>query len=343
MPTSTENLTLDFMQTDKGEHSSFKLSAILGLKYNHENPISHNFLIQFQNIKTKFVETVEVSPELLRYKFKVGHTYKKGKFVSKQKNEYEEFIKIDTRQMYEQIPFYKALSKNSVKSILGDNDFHSFKYGRNSCYIHKEENRQFIIPSSVVYLYYYFRSSSMKEAVFKRNPYILYDKTKSNIDDKTDAILVLNQKAAKLDGPFIYRFLSDSKANKGFKDILQYISNYKSKNDFNHKATNILPIKALFPTKEQFNIKVRYIELPNENTNITTYLVNEIINDDSTLDFEKLTVLKAKKKDAPIDLAEPGLHIKGRKPRKRKHNVTTDTPAMIYGTNKIREEENAQN
>ncbi len=73
MPTSTRNLTLDFMQTEKGQESSYKLNAILGLKYNHENPISHNFLVQFQNIKTNFVETVEVSPELLRYKFKIGY------------------------------------------------------------------------------------------------------------------------------------------------------------------------------------------------------------------------------------------------------------------------------
>lgn len=56
MATSTRNLTLEFMETEKGQFSSFKLNAILGLKYNHENRYSHNFLVQFQNIHTNFVE-----------------------------------------------------------------------------------------------------------------------------------------------------------------------------------------------------------------------------------------------------------------------------------------------
>ena len=37
------------METEKGQFSSFKLDAILGLKYNHENKYSHNFLVQFRN------------------------------------------------------------------------------------------------------------------------------------------------------------------------------------------------------------------------------------------------------------------------------------------------------
>ena len=93
MPTSTRNLTLDFMQTSKGQYSSFKLTAILGLKYNHENTFSHNFLVQFQNIKTNYVETVELSPELLRYKFKLGNTYKQGKLVEQDKMNFNNTLK----------------------------------------------------------------------------------------------------------------------------------------------------------------------------------------------------------------------------------------------------------
>lgn len=103
MTTSLKNLTLDFMQTEKGKHSNYKLNAILGIKYNHENKYSHNFLVQFRNIKTNFVETVEVAPELLRYKFKIGNIYKEGKFVNKDKNQFEKYLEIDTSKMKEQI------------------------------------------------------------------------------------------------------------------------------------------------------------------------------------------------------------------------------------------------
>ena len=297
MPTSTRNLTLDFMETEKGQFSSFKLDAILGLKYNHENKYSHNFLVQFRNTNTNFLEIVVIAPELLRYKFKLGYTYKKGK--------------ID---------------------------------GGNFCYFHEDEESRYIIPSSVIALYYYFRSSSMKESLYKGNPNILYDKLDSNLNDKDDAILVLESHTSKLDGPFIYRFLTNYIAEKGFIDFSRYISYFKNKKDIDNKPTSIIPIKALFPTRETFNIKIRYVEIENNSSNKKTYLVNEIKNDDSTLDFNKLTVLKKKKKDTKMD-GENGenLHIKGRKPRNRKNNVNTKTPSLIHGTNKIREIENNQN
>ena len=59
---------------------------------------------------------------------------------------------------------------------------------------------------------------------------------------------------------------------------------------------------------------------------MTTSLKNLTLDfmqtDDSTLDFEKLTVLKKKRKDSEIDAdSEDKLNIKGRKPKKRKTNV----------------------
>ena len=125
MPTSTRNLTLDFMETEKGQFSSFKLDAILGLKYNHENKYSHNFLVQFRNTNTNFLEIVEIAPELLRYKFKLGHSYKKGKIDSKDINELEDYLEINTELMKNQLPLFKVLSKETIKNILGDNDFHA--------------------------------------------------------------------------------------------------------------------------------------------------------------------------------------------------------------------------
>ena len=344
MPTSTRNLTLDFMETEKGQFSSFKLDAILGLKYNHENKYSHNFLVQFRNTNTNFLEIVEIAPELLRYKFKLGHSYKKGKIDSKDINELEDYLEINTELMKNQLPLFKVLSKETIKNILGDNDFHAFKYGGNFCYFHEDEESRYIIPSSVIALYYYFRSSSMKESLYKGNPNILYDKLNSNLNDKDDAILVLESHTSKLDGPFIYRFLTNYIAEKGFIDFSRYISYFKNKKDIDNKPTSIIPIKALFPTRETFNIKIRYVEIEDNSSNKKTYIVNEIKNDDSTLDFNKLTVLKKKKKDTRIDLENgENLHIKGRKPRNRKNNVNTRTPSLIHGTNKIREIENNQN
>ncbi|MCT7615078.1 hypothetical protein [Aliarcobacter butzleri] len=344
MSTSLKNLTLDFMQSEKGKHSNYKLNAILGIKYNHENKYSHNFLVQFQNIKTNFIETVEVAPELLRYKFKIGNIYKEGKFVNKDINQFDKYLEIDTFKMKEQIPLYKVLSKDSIKSILGESEFNAFNFGSNFCYVHENEEERYIIPSYIVALYYYFRSSSMKETLYKSNPFNLYDKMNSNLTDKSNAILVLESHASKLDGPFIYRFLTNETSQKGFIDFSRSISSFKNKMDMVNKVTNIVPITALFPTREAFHIKIRYAEIKDALSNKKTYLVNEIQNDDSTLDFKKLTVLKKKRKDGEIDTdGENKLNIKGRKPKKRKTNVVTRTPSLIYGTHTIKELENNQN
>ncbi|MCG3667654.1 hypothetical protein PJV94_08740 [Aliarcobacter butzleri] len=332
------------MQSEKGKHSNYKLNAILGIKYNHENKYSHNFLVQFQNIKTNFIETVEVAPELLRYKFKIGNIYKEGKFVNKDNNQLEKYLEIDTFKMKEQIPLYKVLSKDSIKNILGESEFNAFKFGSNFCYVHENEEERYVIPSYVVALYYYFRSSSMKEALYKSNAFNLYDKMNSNLTDKSNAILVLESYASKLDGPFIYRFLTNETSQKGFIDFSRSIATFKNKMDISNKVTNIVPITALFPTREAFNIKIRYAEIKDALSNKKTYLVNEIQNDDSTLDFEKLTVLKKKRKDGEIDTdGEDKLNIKGRKPKKRKTNVVIRTPLLLYGTHTIKELENNQN
>lgn len=44
MTTSRKNLTLDFMQTEKGKHSNYKLNAILGIKYNYEDKYIHRMI-----------------------------------------------------------------------------------------------------------------------------------------------------------------------------------------------------------------------------------------------------------------------------------------------------------
>ena len=44
MTTSLKNLTLDFMQSEKGKHSNYKLNAILGIKYNYEDKYIHRMI-----------------------------------------------------------------------------------------------------------------------------------------------------------------------------------------------------------------------------------------------------------------------------------------------------------
>ena len=49
MTTSLKNLTLDFMQTEKGKHSNYKLNAILGIKYNYEDKYIYRMIQKIIN------------------------------------------------------------------------------------------------------------------------------------------------------------------------------------------------------------------------------------------------------------------------------------------------------
>lgn len=347
MATSTKNLALEFMQTEKGQYSKYKFCAILGLKYNHQNSFSHNFLVYFQNIKTGFPETVEVSPELLRYKFKLGHVYQKAKEVSKPANEEIDYLRIDSN-ILKQKPLFTVLKKETIQNEIINiqeqfkNKFKNFafQYGGNNCYEHFENGNRYVIPSSIISLYYYIRSSSMKDALFKGQIESLFNDKESNLNNKEDLILVLKPKSSKLDGAFTYRFITDKAANKSFSDLFRYITSYKSKLDVKKEIVNLIPIKSLFPTKEVFNIKVRYEKLGNENN---TYLVHQILNDDSTLDFEKLTVLKTIRKEQLTNQSIDSFPIKGRKPKETKPIVKTNTPYSNYGTSIIKATENDHN
>ena len=55
---------MDYRKTEKRQNASYKLNTILGFKCNHQNSYSHNFLVPFQNIYTKFIEIIEIPPEI---------------------------------------------------------------------------------------------------------------------------------------------------------------------------------------------------------------------------------------------------------------------------------------
>lgn len=336
----------EFMLTEKGKHSKFRFSAILGIKFNHKNSRGHTLLVQVQNINTKFTNLIEIAPDLIRYKYKLGKVYQKGKLVKDGELKTNKLsFEIDTSDLI-QIPLYQQLSKTNISFILGDKEFNSFAFGKNFCYIYETDEAEIVIPSSAVLLYYYLRSSSMKNAVLKGDYNFMYDKDESNLHNKSDAHIVLKQGYSLLDGPFIYRFVTDRYASKGFIDIFSYISAIKSKNEINNKTTDVIPIKALFPTKEKFVIKIRYIELPELSKNgKKIFYAQEIFNDESSLDFEKLTVskVKRKKQDEAEDEEGNTLVVKGKKPKDNSGKISNKTPSKTYSTRYLQENEEEKN
>lgn len=354
METQKINPIPEFMLTEKGQFGNFKFNAVLGIKFNRENPNNHTFLVQLQNIKNNYAFQEEMSPELLRFRYKLGRTYKKGKLVKSEAKDKRMAFVMNASWGIEQVPLFTALSKTNIMHILGSQSKNSFTFGANFCYVHETDEAKIIIPSYTVLLYYYLRSSSMTKAVFKGNHHLMYDEINSKLDNKNDAHLILNSNFSYLDGPFIYRFASNNIAGKAFVDIFRYISTKIAKADMNkddkengkNKNIDLIPIKTLFPIKELFVLHVRYEVLPELSDNgKPIYYAHEIMNDESTLDFEKLTVTKIKRVKLSDDENKPPKDFKfiGRKAKKTLNKTTNKTPSRKYSTSYLQQMEDEKN
>ena len=345
MPNTQKRTVPEFMGNEKSKNSAYKISAVLGIKYNEENKLAHTFVVQtFNTTNGKYIGREELAPELIRHRFKLGKIYKNGQYIGEDKSQKEDYFVIDTNnQIQEKISH--VLSEEEILKILDNNSFNKIFFGANFCYKFETEDAVLIVPSYAVALYYHIRSSSMKEAYFKGNPDGLYDKVLSNLKDKNDALLVLNSKAALFDGPFIYRILTDEQiARVAFTDFFSYLSGAYSKGKLTGKKSDIYAVSAKFPTREQIRIKARYVELkPADGNQKRRLFVNEILNDSSSLDFEKLTVVKGVKKNPDDNPKGNQITIKGRNSKRTLEKTVNKTPSSLYSTNVIRDKEDEVN
>jgi hypothetical protein len=150
-----------------------------------------------------------------------------------------------------------------------------------------------IIPHSVIAIYYYYRSTTLREATLRsdlENLYYGYD------CNPNDASIIVPNYVPEDDAPFIHRFLCQSDARKNFGKIGEYIFSYsrqyKDKNPT--KELSSIPIKTKFPTEGEFSITAR---ISNFSYNERIYLyVHEILDDNSKIGFNKFTTIFQGKK-----------------------------------------------
>ena len=157
-----------------------------------------------------------------------------------------------------------------------------------NCYLVEIDGINLIIPHFAIGIYYYFRSSALKEAVLDstlQELYILCD------DNPKDAKIVLPKYKTDEDAAIIHRFACQKSAIKEFDNVSSYIHNYLKYMQEKNLDEDIykMHLKFNFPTKEQFKIDTRSSIIKNKVTNEIYYFIHEIINDYSSIGFEKLT------------------------------------------------------
>lgn len=296
----------------------------------------------FKNIKTNRYFSQLITPEMMRYKYKVGHIYTNGEHVGQnntlQKSEFLVNQIADTKL----VRMSSTISEDEAKNLIDYGEVNKYLLRQ---YVHVEEQDDYtlIIPCYAIVNRFYFLSSSMKKAIMSGTLGELYYEgsfhRESNTNNETVVKLHIKKKAGKKDLPFLCRFIGNSFA----RARLEYIANQKSLSG----AFEYQPIKVQFPIRDAFDIYASYIFVGNDERGLPKYLILNIHSDNTPLGFVELYYKQYSEGTDPKGIdpqqypvpKKPKKKIKRKKPQ-RTNTVYTGTPSSEYLTYILHTNEN---
>jgi len=291
----TKKIVPEFMLDNPND--SFMFLMPLSLKLDKEDIGNSYFEVAVKNLTKNEHFTSLIAPEVFFTHFKLHRAYKVGKLDNKINKKLPTFTRtypIDTKLPKEQydINLNECLNKDFIGQLLG----YKHKYLEQAkqtfcCVIKFGQGIDLIIPHSVIAIYYYYRSTLLREATLRCNLEDLYYGYNCN---PNDASIIVPKYVSENDTPFIHRFLCQEDASTNFsrigKNINARLRIFKDKNIELDKV----PIKAVFPVEDKFSIKYRGQEFDKDGR-LYIY-VHEILDDDSEIGFTKFTILYQGKK-----------------------------------------------
>ena len=196
-------------------NDAFMFLMPLSLKPDDENIGNSYFKVATKNLTTKEYFTTLISPEIIFTHFKLHKAYKSAKLDKKANKDIKtekQTHRIDTRLSKDQydVQLGNCLNEKFIGQLLR----YKYKYveeaKKTSCYLIKfGELINLIIPHFVIAIYYYYRSTVLREATLRcdlNNLYYGYDCNSS------DASIIIPKYVPETDAPFIHRFLCQNDA-----------------------------------------------------------------------------------------------------------------------------------
>lgn len=251
-----------------------------------------HYEVVVKNMSKDQIFTYQVSPELLFTHYPLCKSFKNGERIEKNLNKdiIDKSFTINTKLVNEHNlkKLADILDDKSIGTLLGWSLKYVNKAKYINCYLIEQDNIKIIIPHFAIGIYYYFRFSQLREAVFDSTLNELYIICE---DDRANAKIVLPTYRTDEDAAFIHRYACQKDAIKEFDNVSSYIHNYikyMQENNFDDDIYK-MHLKFNFPTKEEFQINTRTSIVTNKETNEQYYFIHEIINDYSDIGFGKLT------------------------------------------------------
>ena len=278
----------EFMKNNPDD--TFQFLFPLKIALDEDKYGNSHYEVVVKNITKNEVFKYPVSPELFFTHYQFLEYYQNGKKVDRKNNIEEKSFIIDSNFINENNlkKLKDLLDEDTIGILLGWNKKYLKTAQNINSYLVEIDGVNLIIPHFAIGIYYYFRSSTLKEAVLDstlQELYILCD------DNPKDAKIVLPKYKTDEDAAIIHRFACQKSAIKEFDNVSSYIHNYLKYMQEKNLDEDIykMHLKFNFPTKEQFKIDTRSSIIKNKVTNEIYYFIHEIINDYSSIGFEKLT------------------------------------------------------
>lgn len=289
----------------------------------------HYYKAIFKNIKTGEYVQEDVIPELVRYRYKIGHIYVNGEMAGVDPNVMFDVFHVNSDVHSVLVQLSSVITDKDVQ-LIEDARFNHY-FMKQYAHVEVQEDCTLIIPSYAIANRFYFLSGSMKEAVTKGTLDDLYYKGSfsRNVLPSSDVRVLLHvkKKAGRKNLPYLARFIGNSFANSRFKYIRASA----------HGKLPYQQIKAQFPIAKSFDIYASFICIGEDGRGKAKYLVLNIHSDNSTFGFQEIVYKqyssKAKLPTAVaqyMDLPASSPGIIRKKQAKRSNKLYTGVPLSQY-------------
>ncbi|MGB4598616.1 MAG: hypothetical protein WBI04_01410 [Trichlorobacter sp.] len=241
----------------------------------------------FQNIQTKFILVDSIPPELIPY-CSIGSWFANGKRLHAHAGKQLTFT-IKSTAANNFVEAREAFSDEDFDlSLKGQHQLYSDICRRQLCFVQQVENIKIVIPCFVIAATYYFKSTSLREAILSRRLDSLFDTC--TVDNDGHASINLKPGGNIGDAYDIARFKLNSFANQRLNVCKNHL--------MTNQAKPYQRLKVDFPVEQDLTITGRG-KMVNHSDGSNTFIVLDIVSEDSQYPFKSIDIHYHKDENEP--------------------------------------------
>lgn len=236
---------------------------------------------------------------------------------------------------------FHSLEKNTfrpISEVITDEFYdlrhHKPSYSKNQwCAVFETDSQIIIFPCFAIGAAYYFLSTSMRIQLLAQNIEGLYFKKSLIFNETTkEASIKLKSNAADDDAMDIVRFETNKNARKHWYAI---VNNFRTAEHSNESGISV-PFKADFPTAEDLEVTARVKRLKDSSQGKERVLVLEILEENSSFQFDRLTIYRDGKEPRRVDTTRKARRIRTRNIITPRDPTTELTPVVVENDHPIK-------